>query len=643
MSETFDDFFYGAAKTENSTKHTTKAAHNQAVNLHNEIYGGSERGIYDRHGLVYGSQLRSEDAFSKLSKLVDEEQHQKHTKELPVGKVTKNGSIIFEGIVGKVAGTISATGDHNDNTIDIKKPNNTVLKQDANGRVLEIQYEGGGKTKFEYFESGNQKGNIKTIISPNGTTLHRGKYGEWLNSNGTDSGIHNLNLNPRDGSYTYLDGGDHIVVCGTDGDKKTSLATREQFDQNLVEINKELNHTLFGQPFANGDRVNEIIKNMDSADRNMLELQYETVFGKKLTDDVSEHLNTADSTRANEYLNLAAMQNDAAKYIPNSGKERDRFIENMNQFLERAHQHGMTADEISRTFASTERLLEATSGKVSAQMRVQLAEQIMAQAAHPESVNQGPNKTCNVTDIEIRTWATHPAVMANMVADVSLNGTYTARDGKVITIPAPNFVPENIAGNGLSPDQQRSFASQLIQTTMINDIAQRESAPRYFSQIPITKDLQDGGYWTDSAGNILLGKDGKPQSFGVSFSSIAAEVERVTGSTKEVFANRQVAAAEGVVTFDSEEDLKNLLEQASKDGRFPIIFGVSDGDPVLDGKFPNGDLSKNEKGELNRRKGGHVVCIDSYDPETGLVHLDNSWGINYDKFVSVHELYLASN
>ncbi|MFW1373613.1 hypothetical protein ACEV99_23230, partial [Vibrio parahaemolyticus] len=81
---------------------------------------------------------------------------------------------------------------------------------------------------------------------------------------------------------------------------------------------------------------------------------------------------------------------------------------------------------------------------------------------------------------------------------------------------------------------------------------------RYFSQIPITKDLQDGGYWTDSEGNILLGKDGKPQSFGVSFSSIAAEVERVTGSTKEVFANRQVAAAEGVVTFDSEEDLKNL-------------------------------------------------------------------------------------
>ncbi|MFN8553740.1 MAG: hypothetical protein U0103_19885 [Candidatus Obscuribacterales bacterium] len=617
--------------------------------LHPHHLGGEhdeswKRITCEQYGINHKNQRQSSDEH-QLKRLFDRNQEKVGKTELPPGKVAHDGSIVFEAILGKIAiDAAHKTTVAKDGSVTVEKPNNTHLKHSKEGNIIEIQYENGGKTKFEYFDSDQLRGSIKTITRPDGKSLHRGKYGEWVDDKGVDTGIHNLNLNTTDGSYAYLDKNDHIVMCDTNGGQTISSDTREQLDQKLVQIHEELNHTAFGQPFANGDRVNEIIQNTRSGDRFLLAKQYELIYGTKLTDDISTHLNTQDNTRANEYLNLAALQHDATYLIPNSskGRERDHFIENMNAFLERAHQQGLTADEIARTFASTQRILESTTGKVSAALRQQLAEQIMAQAAHPESISQGQNLTCNVTDIEVRTWAKHPAVMANIVADVAIDGFYTARDGKVIQIPIKNLIPD-LPDNRFTSDQQRSFASQLIQAALLNDISQRSSTPRFFSHIPRTTQQESGNHWTDADGNILLGTDGKPLNFSVGFGEIVAEAERITGAKQIVFANESVDNSEGVITFNSEQDLKNQLEQAAKDGRMPIIFAITDGDPLLRGPYENGDESKDDRENPHRNRGGHVVCIDSYDPETGLVQLDNTWGINDDKFVSVHELYLASN
>jgi hypothetical protein len=226
---------------------------------------------------------------------------------------------------------------------------------------------------------------------------------------------------------------------------------------------------------------------------------------------------------------------------------------------------------------------------------------------------------------------------------VALDGSYTARDGKVIVIPPPNLIPRKESVGNLPLDGARSFASQLIQGALINDVGQRESMPKFFSYVPKSTDQPEDSYWTDASGKPLRGADGKQMHFGsISFPDIGKEAERITGVQQTTFVHRDVCRGEGLVNFGSEEELKDELDRANRDGRFPIIIGVSAGDQLFGGKYPMGDTSKDAQGKSNRNKGGHVVCIDSYDPKTGLVKLDNSWKIDADKVVSVHELYQAT-
>ena len=166
---------------------------------------------------------------------------------------------------------------------------------------------------------------------------------------------------------------------------------------------------------------------------------------------------------------------------------------------------------------------------------------------------------------------------------------------------------------------------------MINDVGQRETTPKYFSCLPPTKDEPEINYWTDANGKPLVAQDGKFMPFeGIRFSDIGKEAERITGVQKTTFLNRNVGGADGLVSFGDEQELREQLEQATKDRRLPIIIGVTDGDPLLGTAEPT------------RKPGGHVVCIDSYDARTGMAHLDNSWKLTYDKWVSIHDLYQAT-
>jgi hypothetical protein len=272
----------------------------------------------------------------------------------------------------------------------------------------------------------------------------------------------------------------------------------------------------------------------------------------------------------------------------------------------------------------------------------------MHNAAHPDQIDQGGHNTCNVTDVEMLTYSRNPSQAARMVADVATTGEYTAQDGKKITIPPQNLIPDAEARTNPPDDGRRGFASQLFQVTALNDAAQRWDPPKYFTNLPPGGGADSGEYWTDAHGNPLLREkkddkgnvvkdaNGNPvmekDSFGgLGYHEISDEVKRLTGEGHSVL----VSWKDGKLhSFESEDDLRGIITDAQHDGKMPLIIDVTADDKLFGGDKPVGDK--------DRHAGNHVVVIRDYNPSTGMVRVDNSWGSSSDKWVPLTDLYNAS-
>src|SRR5262249_11465945 len=135
------------------------------------------------------------------------------------------------------------------------------------------------------------------------------------------------------------------------------------------------------------------------------------------------------------------------------------------------------------TYHQISRLIQAgDSAPLGAAERLRLAEQVLHHAAAPMKIDQGVNKTCNVTTVEKRIFTRQPSEAARLIADVATTGRYVTANGAVVNL-------ERIPG-GLKPDQEalwswtrpfdakqnsdirldgrRTYASQLLQNTAVN-------------------------------------------------------------------------------------------------------------------------------------------------------------------------------
>ncbi|CAN5528672.1 hypothetical protein BH10CYA1_BH10CYA1_32630 [soil metagenome] len=551
-----------------------------------------------------------------------------------------NVAVDADGKVSRTSKEGQITATKTDLSTTIENPNHSLLTQKADGQVAQINYGNGKIVKFEY-STEPQAGQLNKIINTDGSTTTLDLDGKWKDQCGVDTGITDVRMQ-ADGAYTFIDKDNHMVLNDTDGKQKMTSQTTDQIKQSATQIHEaENNKLLWLVDRPDSGQINDIVQNMSPTDRYVLEQQYQQMYGTKLTDDLTTHLGSKYAAQANEMLYVANLQEDAAKYIPDTpgsdGKsQRQAYLDNMNTFIERAHEKGMSDEQIAGTFAASQKLLEAQDGKVNEKLRVQLAQQIMDEAAHPERIDQGHHLSCTLSDVESRTWTNRPDVMANTVAEVALNGYYTAPDGKQITIPAQNFIPDGEAIDNPPKDNARSFASQLIQATLCNDIVQRETPPKYYTQLPPTQDASSGEFWTDADGKPLAVSDGekkgKPWAFdGLNSLDIAKQIKRLTGDDGTVF--RQGYTGDDLVGFNGEKELQEKIQQAKKDGKMPIIIDVAHDDPLFGGSKPLG----------TERKGtNHVVCIDAYNADTGMVHINNSWGAVDDKWVPIHDLYQAT-
>jgi hypothetical protein len=345
---------------------------------------------------------------------------------------------------------------------------------------------------------------------------------------------------------------------------------------------------------------------------------------------------TADQAMKERHDQLVA---DARSHIHDK-KELDKFEADLTKLEQRAKKDGVSPAQLAQMYGSVDTLITSTATTPSDQgQRLQLAEQIMSQAADPTRFHQGGQNTCGAADLEFATYLKHPEAAARMVSDVALTGQYTALDGTTFKVDPQPHGESKLPDNGTN----RSHASEIFQVATVN-IALKE----YAKTADNVADIQYSHYWQTDDGENFEGKlRGQkpvkdtgallnPDELPPAYSAITGDSS--LGSMFQDKGAKPGDAQGGVTPFASEEQLNDYLSHA----KFPVTVLVNADsepfdDPLLgaDGKY------------LDRDARGHWLVITGYEPgPPPKVKAFNTQGADQPMGqggeISIHDLYKAT-
>lgn len=359
---------------------------------------------------------------------------------------------------------------------------------------------------------------------------------------------------------------------------------------------------------------------------------------------------------ANDIRVAHARLNDTMETKITDPAERARFQANMDAFEQRARDRNMPPEEVAKTYQQLETLLQHEGNRptTEAQRRV-LAAQVIDQAAHPTTVDQGDKSTCNVTTVESRIYTRNPSEAARLVTEVSTTGRFTAHDGTVVRVPADSIRPDHQAIHHPPPEGERSHASQIFQVTALNMYYQTE--PYTYTErgrqhvvppggMSYEQHRQRPGHPNDSGERLVDTTRRPPRTIGrspdITDDGIVRVNNRLTGeATNDVVISHAgdcYGDASRVTTVQNEQQLNDHIAQAARDGKLPIIVRVeTDNQPWL---------RDSGNGSAGGSGGAHVVSVTEYQPgPPARVKVDNQWGESRDyqgtRDLSVHDLYLS--
>lgn len=340
-------------------------------------------------------------------------------------------------------------------------------------------------------------------------------------------------------------------------------------------------------------------------------------------------------------------------------QERAQFLTDLADFRNRAIREGLSKQEVAKTCQQIARLLEPqTEFKVEPERCLQLAQQVMHQAADPMSISQGFHSTCNVTAVESRLYRKCPSHAVRLVADVALTGKYADYFTRQIELDDDSLEPDLEARRHPPADGQRSFASQLFQVTAINTYWQRRSedekpAPDstvVYKQLPDFPKLDEKGEMdtgerlinTANDQEVMMGPASKREPVRAPWIEtwgLQEVYNRVSGQTECDFVLANYAALPdgpssadkpGRIPFRSSAELARKLAILQEEGKLPVIIKVNVG---------NEPLKSDGSG---KPFGWHLVTVRSYIPETGRVLMDNQWTRSSHHSITIDELYRCS-
>jgi hypothetical protein len=299
---------------------------------------------------------------------------------------------------------------------------------------------------------------------------------------------------------------------------------------------------------------------------------------------------------ANERLNDAV-----DKHVAES--RREQFKATTAQFLKR---NDISEQEKAKTLDQISRLLEAKDGSAEESLRRRAAQEMIYHAAYPDTTGQGNHPTCGPNAVAHELYKESPSLIATMTVDTLLKGSWTGNDGKTIESPQENLIRSTIDGGFPPRDADRTYALQLAESVIMNDIGQHLHPPmKYLEGTP--KSLIPGEKVEDTPRNFLLpvhkwlmpdgsergmeaGSGNFSQSGGLPPWQVAEELHRLTGKEQTVlraraFQKNDIAPAEsdaaklkdnGFAYFDQASDLENKLAAAKNANQLPMVASVND-------------------------------------------------------------------
>jgi hypothetical protein len=326
-----------------------------------------------------------------------------------------------------------------------------------------------------------------------------------------------------------------------------------------------------------------------------------------------------------------------------------KFEADMIRFENRAQKRGLSNQEVIDTYKSIERLMNEKEPEIPHGLRIQVAEEIMSQAAEPRSVCQGSYNTCNVSTVEALLYTKEPARAADSVVDVAIAGKFKRPGGPELQIDDQSIQPHGEAF--LNGDDTRSYASQLFAVTALRlvysmDSSGDTSGKRYVQDEPwvaknpgdkppsplIDPDDDNGERLYDKSGKLI---DIAPDT-GVNEIILAHQL--ITGRQEKGVLIAHTSDSGTNAHLDqvsSEQDLYKTLLKYKND--LPIIIAMDTGGEPF--------FTDSGGGDAGGAGGGHVITITKFvDGKPPMVAVDNQWDVFSDHReanLRLRDLYLA--
>lgn len=310
------------------------------------------------------------------------------------------------------------------------------------------------------------------------------------------------------------------------------------------------------------------------------------------------------------------------------------FNENLRRFTARMHQAGSDS-EVGATLSEVAKLMMAPVAVATAQQRLQLVQEIVAQCAEPHVIKQGHHNTCAIAALESRLYTRSPSVPARIVAQVAIAGRFGLRDGMMITVPQRALQPDAEAQLYSPRNERRTYASQLFQIAGANAYWQsRTEDPRgikvplgsisYLQYSAPDENADDTGERLvinrpDGSKENVLASDGKidySPSFGLSQILDLNSLLSAERDQDFIVAASATGGDSRILQVHSISSLRQTLAKLAKGGHLPVILSVN----LNSGVF-GADQVRARDGHAD----WHAVNVSDYDASTATVTIDNWW------------------
>ena len=330
------------------------------------------------------------------------------------------------------------------------------------------------------------------------------------------------------------------------------------------------------------------------------------------------------------------------------GRDKRRLYDDMSQLETRAHQAGLSDNQIAQTYFHASRILDGSHAQISDDRREKIAQQVVRNAAYPNKIDQGQHGTCNVNVVEVRVNTRNPEAAAKLVADVVTNGYFITDNASTITPTSRSLEADDEARRHPPSNGKRGHASQIFQITAANIHWQRmlvtpdgKRVPRgsiKYEQIPSKRSRWSG----DSGERVMDYSVNPPRELtkhhkgpSLSVSSLEYITNQITGQNESGFViENKIHGGNNSVHITTPNELEDAIEKVKAADQFPAYIRVHTG---------NRPFSADAGGLASRQRGvWHVLSITDYDSTTKKVTLDNQWGTRSDKTIDLEKLFKST-